>query len=102
MVNDPFGGSMIPFGGLMDGQSLCDEIFSLDVKTARGRCCQPKMLQYVILLCTCTQVSRGDHENLAKRYDQVCAQVRALQHDKEQVQQDKQDLENKYYEEMKR
>lgn len=25
MVNDPFGGSMIPFGGLMDGQSLCDE-----------------------------------------------------------------------------
>ena len=23
MVNDPFGGSMIPFGGLMDGQSLC-------------------------------------------------------------------------------
>ena len=35
----------------------------------------------------------------------MCAQVRALQHDKEQlerVQQEKQDLDNKYYEEMKR
>ena len=51
------------------------------------------------------QVSRSDHENLAKRYDQLCAQVRVLQHDKERlerVQQEKQDLENKYYDEMKR
>ena len=60
--------------------------------------------------CTCAfhtlhQVSRSDHENLAKRYDQVCAQVRMLQHDKDQldrVRQEKLDLENKYYDEIKR
>ena len=51
-------------------------------------------------------MSRFEHESLAKRFDQVCAQVRMVQHDKEQLEQkhiqEKQDLEGRYLEEMKR
>ena len=47
---------------------------------------------------TLTQVTRFDHENLAKMYDQVCAKVRMLQHDKDKLQ----DLEGRYLDELKR
>ena len=52
------------------------------------------------------QVTRFDHEALAKRYDHACAQLRHQQHDKEQLtqrfQQDKQELDSHYLEELRR
>lgn len=45
-----------------------------------------------------TQVSRFDHENLAKMYDQMCAKVRMLQHEKDTLQ----DREGHYLDELKR
>lgn len=51
------------------------------------------------------QVTRFDHEALAKRYDHACAQLRHQQHDKEQLtqrfQQDKQELDSHYLEELR-
>ena len=40
-----------------------------------------------------------EHEALAKRYDQAIAQVRLLQHNKEQ---DRQDIEGRYIDSLKR
>ena len=48
---------------------------------------------------THTQVSRVEHEALAKRYDQAIAQVRLLQHNKEQ---DRQDIEGRYIDSLKK
>ncbi|XP_064405216.1 disks large homolog 5-like isoform X2 [Halichondria panicea] len=44
-----------------------------------------------------TQVTRFDHENLAKMYDQLLAKVRMLQHEKDKLQ----DLEGRYMDELK-
>ncbi len=49
------------------------------------------------------QVSRFDHEKLAKRYDQIVAQLRIVQHDKERLEQfQRQEVDGRFMEDLKR